>query len=1074
MIAMLGINALRRYSAPLVAASIAFTAIALMKTPSTGAECLPGYELRDPVELASELRERPVGAAEAAGLRAQFGERACFARGVQRLAEARERKAARAELALSAPVDLAAAVQQKETLRSKQTLIKNAAGRWTPYGKGTPQGDPEYPGGIATLGISNLSGLVADLEFDPEHRRLFAAVSAGGVWMSEAQDGDLGTLGDLWVDIGRQLPTQATAHVSWSAAGGGTLLVLTGEHTLDGGSFTSLGVYWSTDLGQSWNAAAGMEGAYGGPAFHMAVDPGNPEIVYAATGRGLWRSTDAGRSFVNVALPTGVSGECAGVTDIRSACFLANMVTDVVVQTPGGLGRPVNCGGGTPCPVLAAVGWPDGAAPYADGVPQSPSNGLYKSATGEPGSFAKLDLLPAPPPAEVPAGVIPVGFAPQHQIGRVELAAATGPGQDHNFVYAIVDDALLERGGLPVIDVDDPGVADTCNLLVGGNDPTGLVCPVVNGVTHATAFNGIYVSPDFGETWVRLTDEIETTYNPFAGSALNPVFLLLAGYGPGVQASYNLSLAVDPTSASLLPPGLIPDAADVPVPTRVVFGLEEVFASRLPVPLGGVPGTQTGPTSDFVVIGEYFAGDLCYAFLALPACPQQPTTPVPNTTTHPDQHDALFVPDENGGVWLFVANDGGVFRQYSSGPTDPFDNASWSDGLAEGQNTLLIYGFGVAKDGTVYAGLQDNGSIKIEPGEDGNGGRMISTGGGDGVYSQVDPDFSDFAFQQTPGLALSVTFDGGRSFQRLTPPAGVAHFTSPYMLDPADTQHVVAAGSAVAVSVEGGAAGTAYQQVFNLGVDEASGAPHQSRLRAIDVQDGAIYVGWCGPCVPALQGFPFQRGLATNVTVAGKPAVKGTEEGWHQASLNGLPRRYIHAVESDPAEPRTVFVGLGNYSTARYLPTGTYLDTNDAVGRGRVFKSTDAGENFVDITGDLPDTIVTSLLVVGDQLIAGTDIGAFISSDLNGSSWTVLGDLPAVAVNQLVLDPANSSRVFAGTYGRGLWTYTLSDTPALPSAPTVPAPGTPQPEEADRDRFGGSGGLALLLLVLPALLRRRV
>ena len=79
----------------------------------------------------------------------------------------------------------------------------------------------------------------------------------------------------------------------------------------------------------------------------------------------------------------------------------------------------------------------------------------------------------------------------------------------------------------------------------------------------------------------------------------------------------------------------------------------------------------------------------------------------------------------------------------------------------------------------------------------------------------------------------------------------------------------------------------------------------------------------------------------------------------------------------------------------------------------------------------MPDTIVTSLLVVGDQLIAGTDLGAFISNDLEGSDWAVMGDLPAIAVNQLVQDPADPNRIFAATYGRGVWTYELTGKSAV-------------------------------------------
>ena len=39
-------------------------------------------------------------------------------------------------------------------------------------------------------------------------------------------------------------------------------------------------------------------------------------------------------------------------------------------------------------------------------------------------------------------------------------------------------------------------------------------------------------------------------------------------------------------------------------------------------------------------------------------------SPIPGTTTHPDQHAGLFVPDGLGGVTLFAGNDGGVYKQH--------------------------------------------------------------------------------------------------------------------------------------------------------------------------------------------------------------------------------------------------------------------------------------------------------------------------------------------------------------------------------------------------------------------------
>src|SRR5206468_6806522 len=66
----------------------------------------------------------------------------------------------------------------------------------------------------------------------------------------------------------------------------------------------------------------------------------------------------------------------------------------------------------------------------------------------------------------------------------------------------------------------------------------------------------------------------------------------------------------------------------------------------------------------------------------------------------------------------------------------------WGRGANQGFYTLLPYDAQVSKDGTIWAGLQDNGELKIEP-----GGRQVETYGGDGTYSAVDPDNADTAYE---------------------------------------------------------------------------------------------------------------------------------------------------------------------------------------------------------------------------------------------------------------------------------------------------------------------------------------
>lgn len=93
-------------------------------------------------------------------------------------------------------------------------------------------------------------------------------------------------------------------------------------------------------------------------------------------------------------------------------------------------------------------------------------------------------------------------------------------------------------------------------------------------------------------------------------------------------------------------------------------------------------------------------------------------------------------------------------------------------------------------------------------------------------------------------------------------------------------------------------------------------------------------------------------------------------------------------------------------------------------GTGHVFKSTDAGGTWTDLTGSLPDIPVTALLVdplSSDVVYLGTDLGVSISTD-GGASWLPFGDgLPeAVLVSDLTMTPSNRT-LRASTHGNGVF-----------------------------------------------------
>jgi hypothetical protein len=1019
--------------------------------------------------------------------------------------EGREKLVANEQLAyrsgLARPGAYAAALRQKARIAARGNSIRAATGLWQPYGHGPLIGDQAGYSRVENAGMADLAGRVNHFAYDAPSGRLFASAGQGGVWVL-----DRGST--TWRSIGNSLPTQVVGGIG--VAAGGAVIVLTGNDVFGGGTtFSGVGAYRSTDLGKSWTKAKGIPD--GVTSFQVAVDPTNQNIVYAATGAGLFRSADAGKTYTNVRLPVspaGSSPNCTGALPTVEGCYLANMVTDVVVRAPGGVGA--NKKGGA---VVAAVGWRAGnktnkSKSYPSYI-ESPGNGLYTSPTGQPGSFTKIDQ------ASFTGDSTP--------IGRIELGAAVGPLQNHDYLYAIVQDATPFQGGSDVGGIDAPG-------LVGGQPSK-----------NTTYLKGVYVSADFGKTWTLMATSTQL-HAPGNGSSLT--FGLACDdprqtYCPGIQAWYNEWIEPDPTRA---------DANGVP--TRLLFGLEEVWENRL----ADENVAANGPT-DFKVIASYIGGTNClFLVLSFPACPT--SAGYGSTTLHPDHHDGLFVPDGQGGVTLYDGNDGGVGVQHV-GSGQPLTNAGWGRGLNNGFNTLMPYMAVMAKDGTAYAGLQDNGELRSEA-----GGAQYNTHDGDGTFSAVDPDNSDVVYERQPGGQIQTSSDGGKTWSATTSHSDTFQFVNPFVMDPASSSHFLDAGNLVWESTDGGGSWT---QVFSLGSSPAGvpyamsaldvrsqrygpplpTGPHTANFsytdggttvpagqsgtvdipgtyvdhpftigpndgdarldvkiswasatndwdlylyrkngsdlvlvkssgsfnpetgvaeEAVSVSDPPVgdyvirvvnstatgtfdatatftqrtesipsqlrsvaYVAFCGTC-DALNARPFDNGIATNAggAVEGAPL---SSAGWHRASAQGLPKRFITSIVSDPDNPKTVYVTLAGYSR-RWLPVGVLGEQPD-VGRGNVFKSTDAGETFTNISGNLPDGPAESMLIYKGKLIVGTDTGVYISTDTSGRRYELLGKaLPNAPVFSVALKPKASATapdtLYVGTHGRGIYTYPLS------------------------------------------------
>jgi hypothetical protein len=140
-----------------------------------------------------------------------------------------------------------------------------------------------------------------------------------------------------------------------------------------------------------------------------------------------------------------------------------------------------------------------------------------------------------------------------------------------------------------------------------------------------------------------------------------------------------------------------------------------------------------------------------------------------------------------------------------------------------------------------------------------------------------------------------------------------------------------------------------------------------------------------------------------------------TDDGltWQDRS-SGLPQRWITRVATDPFQAQTIYATLSGFRWDEPLP--------------HVFRSTDLGITWTDITGNLPEFPVNDIVIdptFQDHYLVGTDAGVYATNN-GGTYWYwVWGDLPAVPIYMMKIHEP-SRTIVAGTYGLSAYKADLS------------------------------------------------
>ncbi len=150
----------------------------------------------------------------------------------------------------------------------------------------------------------------------------------------------------------------------------------------------------------------------------------------------------------------------------------------------------------------------------------------------------------------------------------------------------------------------------------------------------------------------------------------------------------------------------------------------------------------------------------------------------------------------------------------------------------------------------------------------------------------------------------------------------------------------------------------------------------------------------------------------------------GTDDGNVHVTRDG-GRGWVDVRANVPGVPEDLWVS--RIEASHFAVGEAYLSFDGHRSDNRtpyVFKTTDFGETWVNITGNLPDghvvRVVREDLRNPDLLFAGTEFGLFVSID-DGESWTrFMNGMPTVPVYDLVIHPRDNDLI-AGTHGRSIF-----------------------------------------------------
>jgi photosystem II stability/assembly factor-like uncharacterized protein len=519
---------------------------------------------------------------------------------------------------------------------------------------------------------------------------------------------------------------------------------------------------------------------------------------------------------------------------------------------------------------------------------------------------------------------------------------------------------------------------NTWTLVLSGKPGTGVVFDPTNGNNVFAALgdywgdpnNGVYKSTDGGRTWTGLLG---------GSSAAGRVAIALAPSSPStVYASFANS-----TDGSLLGLYVTTNAGSnwthlTATPDyckkQCWYNNAIAVAPNNPGVIFAVGNYQYGSGSQTTVIRS-LDGGATWALLGAGAN---------GTNVHTDGHAVAFSADSGT---VYVGSDGGVWSTTNvRGTPVNWTSLNSTLGITQFYNGMSIDPTNISRG---FGGAQDNGDQNYTGAFTWNEVAPC----GDGGFTAIDSSFLNTVYVtgHGPCVLKSTTGGGLNSFSDAS--YGIlserTSFIPPFVIDPTHTSNLYLGTYRLYQTTDRAGRWTPISPDLTNGgtVSAIAVAPSNSNTVYTGSDDGIVAV-------------------STN-------ALSGTGSYWFNISTAAA--RAIMDIAVDPVSSTTAYVTYGGFSG--------FVDTV-----GHVFKTTNGGVSWTDISSNLPNIPVTSIVIdpdVANTLYVGTDIGVFVTSN-GGTSWSTLGTgLPNVGIMALTFHHATRT-LRAGTHGRSAWDLNLS------------------------------------------------